>query len=71
MCGSATLAIEESSTTMNVASITDSATIQGFTVGFTAGFAAGFTVARSSPDAAPIGINGLLAVLNRQVYCNH
>jgi hypothetical protein len=51
---------------MNVASITDSATIQGLTEGFTAGFTAGFIVARSSPDAAPIGIDGLLAVLNRQ-----
>jgi len=33
MCGNATLAIEESSTTMNVANITESATIHGFTDG--------------------------------------
>jgi len=34
MCGKATLATEESSTTMKVASITEAATIHGFTEGF-------------------------------------
>ena len=36
MCGSATLATEESSTTMKVASITDAAIIHGFAAGFQA-----------------------------------
>src|ERR1035441_8276729 len=36
MCGSATLATEESSTTMKVASITDPAMVQGFAAGFQA-----------------------------------
>ena len=36
MCGSATLATEESSTTMKVAIITDAAIIHGFAAGFQA-----------------------------------
>ncbi len=54
ICGKATLAMEESSTTMKVASITETATIHGFTVG------------RHSTGGAPRRSAGLLAVLIRQ-----
>src|SRR5579863_6661548 len=54
MCGRATLAMEESSTTMKVASITLTATIHGFTEG------------RHSACAALLARAGLLVVLKIQ-----
>ena len=52
MCGSATLAIEVSSTSMNVASVTVRAITQGFRLGFQAACGAGRGSGRASADAA-------------------
>ena len=51
MCGRATLATEESSTTMNVASMTETATIHGLTLGTQLPCASSREISRPSPNA--------------------
>ena len=60
ICGRATLAMEESSTTMKVDSITESATIHGFTEGRQS------TLAGLGARETPRLCAGLVAVLIRQ-----
>jgi 3-polyprenyl-4-hydroxybenzoate decarboxylase len=65
MCGNATLATDESSTTMKVAIITDAAIIHGFAAGFQSRCAAcnavdaraAVLIPRSDPAAAAHGRN--------------